>query len=300
MRRRASLAELDLERDADVADVLGNAGLEPPRRPSARAPSRSRTRRCCASGHACGTGSRRTPRGAALRRHLTQAATEWDAPAGPGRALSRRPPCCGPRLDGRARCRAQRARARVRHRESRGLRAGDAASPQREPSPARAARRGRGPARGGGRGRGVRGRAARRGARRGRTAAVGPAPRCPGARGGRPGSVAAARPPGGGDRRLAADTRLPVRRAPRARPRSRDHARPARRDRLPGPPLSPDGATLASPAPAGCCSSTPGPSSRSASLSGAGRRRLRRQLLPEGSSTALTAEACLAGQGTCS
>ena len=45
---------------------------------SADARSRSRTRRCCASGRACAAGSRRTPRAGALQRRLTDAAREWD------------------------------------------------------------------------------------------------------------------------------------------------------------------------------------------------------------------------------
>ena len=63
VRRRAPLAELDLERNEDVADVL--ATLADSRLvTSARAPSRSPTRRCCANGHACASGSKRTPKGA--------------------------------------------------------------------------------------------------------------------------------------------------------------------------------------------------------------------------------------------
>ena len=46
---------------------------------SARARSRSRTRRCCASGRGCAHGSTRTPRDAACTGTLIDAAREWDS-----------------------------------------------------------------------------------------------------------------------------------------------------------------------------------------------------------------------------
>ena len=60
----STLAELDAGRDERVAEVL--AALADDRLVTiARARSRSRTRRCCASGRACAAGSRRTPKAAA-------------------------------------------------------------------------------------------------------------------------------------------------------------------------------------------------------------------------------------------
>ena len=126
VRRRAPLAELDLERNEDVADVLATL-----------ADSRLVT---------VGEGSvevaheallREWPRlrewieedaeGRRLRRHVTQAGDRVGrGRARSGRALPRRPPRRRPRLERGSRLRAQRARARVRHREPRGLRAGGA------------------------------------------------------------------------------------------------------------------------------------------------------------------------------
>ena len=166
VRRRAPLAELDLERNDDVADVLATL-----------ADSRLVT---------VGEGSvevaheallREWPRlrewieedaeGRRLRRHITQAATEWDA-AGRDQGELYRGARLAAALDWTAdhALDAERARARVRHRESRGLRAGDEARPAHQPPPARPARRGRGPARRGRRRRDLRRRPARRGARR--------------------------------------------------------------------------------------------------------------------------------------
>ena len=88
---------------------------------SARARSRSRTRRCCASGRGCAAGSRRTRRAAGCTAHLRDAARALGRRrARPGRALPRRAAGRGARLGGRARRRAQRARARFRRREPRG------------------------------------------------------------------------------------------------------------------------------------------------------------------------------------
>ena len=64
VRRRAPLAELDLERNGDVADVLATLADSRLVTVSVRDPSRSPMRRCCANGHACATGSMRTPKGA--------------------------------------------------------------------------------------------------------------------------------------------------------------------------------------------------------------------------------------------
>ena len=64
VRRRAPLAELDLERNEDVADVLATLADSRLVTASAREPSRSPTRRCCANGRACASGSRRMPKGA--------------------------------------------------------------------------------------------------------------------------------------------------------------------------------------------------------------------------------------------
>ena len=206
VRRRAPLAELDLERNEDVADVLATL-----------ADSRLVT---VSEGNvevAHEALLREWPRlrewieedaeGRRLRRHITQAATEWDA-AGRDQGELYRGARLAAALDWTAdhALDAQRARARVRHREPRGLRAGDEAGPAHEPAPARAARRGRGPAGGGRRGRDLRAHPARRGARRGDGAAR-PAPRRAGARRGGPRPLAPARPPGGRDRRLAADPR---------------------------------------------------------------------------------------------
>ena len=68
--------------------------------------------------------------GRRLRRHLTQAADEWDAGGREDRrALSRRPSRGRARLEQRPRARAERAGARLRHREPRGLRDGDHGAP---------------------------------------------------------------------------------------------------------------------------------------------------------------------------
>ena len=152
MRRRAPLAELDLERNEDVADVLATL-----------ADSRLVT---------VGEGSvevaheallREWPRlrewieedaeGRRLRRHITQAATEWDAAGRDQGELYR-----GARLAAALDWSADHAfelnelERDVRHREPRGRRAGDEAGPAHEPAPSRAARGRRGPARRGRRG----------------------------------------------------------------------------------------------------------------------------------------------------
>ena len=162
VRRRAPLAELDLERNSDMADVLATL-----------ADSRLVT---------VGEGSvevaheallREWPRlrewieedaeGRRLRRHVTQAATEWDAAGRDQGELYR-----GARLAAALDWSADHAfelneleRAFVSA-ESRSLRAGDEAGPTDEPPPPRIARRCRRPAGGGRRGRDLRGLPARR------------------------------------------------------------------------------------------------------------------------------------------
>ncbi len=65
VRRRAPLAELDLERNEEARERARHARRQPSRHRRRRAASRSPTRRCCASGRACGSGSRRTARAGA-------------------------------------------------------------------------------------------------------------------------------------------------------------------------------------------------------------------------------------------
>ena len=225
VRRRAPLAELDLERNEDVADVLATL-----------ADSRLVT---------VGEGSvevaheallREWPRlrewieedaeGRRLRRHITEAATEWDAAGRDQGELYR-----GARLAAALEWTADHAldlnelerefvtesrevseqetkRARRTNRRLRALLAGVAvllaaalAGGHLRRHPARrGARRGDGPAR--------------------------PAPRRPGARRGGPRPFAPARAPGGRDRRLAPDAQLPARRPPARARGDRDHARP--------------------------------------------------------------------------
>ena len=72
--------------------------------PSATAPWKSRTRRCSGSGRDCASGSTRTPTGRRLRRHLTGGGARLGrGRTGRGRALPRRPPRCRARLERRAR-----------------------------------------------------------------------------------------------------------------------------------------------------------------------------------------------------
>ena len=213
VRRRAPLAELDLERNEDVADVLATL-----------ADSRLVTVSEGSVEVAHEALLREWPRlrewieedaeGRRLRRHITQAATEWDAAARDQGELYR-----GARLAAALDWTADHAldlneREREFVTESReARRAGDEARPAHEPAPSRAARGGRGPARRGRRRRDLRRRPARPGARR-RNRPARPAPGRSGARRGGPRPLAPARPPGGRDRRLAADPRLPARRPP--------------------------------------------------------------------------------------
>ena len=224
VRRRASLAELDLERDTMDGRRARGAGRQPPRhrrRGLGRGRPRGAAARVAAPARVDRGGRRRAP---ASPSHHPGGDRVGRGRARSGRALPRRSPRGRPRLDRRPRARRQRARARVRDREPRGVGAGGEASPAHEPAPARAARRGRAPARRGRRGRDLRGGPARRGARR-RDRPARPAPRRPGARRGGPRPLAPPGPPGGCDRRHAADARLPARRPPAGAESGRDHAR---------------------------------------------------------------------------
>ena len=184
-------------------------------------------RRCCANGPACASGSKRTPKGVRMRRHITQAATDGTRRTRSGRALPRR------RLAAALDSTADRAldlnelerefitesreisdheakQARRTNRRLRGLLAGVGillaaalAGYVRDHPARRRARRGDGPAR--------------------------PAAWRPIARRGGSRSFASARPSGGRDRRLAADSQLPAVRAPALACCDRDHARWRRR-----------------------------------------------------------------------
>ena len=121
VRRRAPLDELDLERNDDAASVL--ATLVDGRLVTVSEGSVEVAHEALL---------REWPRlrgwieedaeGRRLRRHLTQAATEWDtAGRDPSRAVPRRPPRRRRRLDRRPRGRAERARARVRRQQPRRL-----------------------------------------------------------------------------------------------------------------------------------------------------------------------------------
>ena len=224
VRRRAPLAELDLERNPDVGRRARGAGRQPPRhdrRGLRRGRPRGAAERMAAPARVDRRGRRLAPASPSNHRGGDGMGR---GRARSGRAVSRRSSRRRPRLGRRPRARSQRARARVRHREPRGLRAGDEAGAAHQPAPSRAARRRRAPARRGRRGRDARARPARRGTRR-RDGAARPAPRRAGARRGGPRPLAAAGPPGGRDRRLTADAQLPARRPP-PRPRGgRGHAR---------------------------------------------------------------------------
>ena len=76
VRRRVPLAELERRRRRRRARPCSPTSAWSR---SARARSRSPTRRCCASGRACAAGSRRTPQGRHLHHQLRAAAREWDA-----------------------------------------------------------------------------------------------------------------------------------------------------------------------------------------------------------------------------
>ena len=182
--------------------------------------------------------------GRRLRRHITQAATEWDAAGRDQGELYR-----GARLaaaldwtadhaldvnelerefvtESREASEKETKRVRRTNRRLRGLLAGVAVLLAAAVAGGifAAVQRRRGPRRGDG--------------------TVRPAPRRPGARRGGPRPLAPARPPGGRDRRLAADPRLPA--------RTRSSAAPLRSgsctvdgDVLTGIAISPDGKTLA-------------------------------------------------------
>ena len=78
-RRRAPPRAAGRARGRRRRGDAGRARRPAPASRSARARSRSPTRRSCASGRACAAGSRRTPRGAALHAHLIGAARDWEA-----------------------------------------------------------------------------------------------------------------------------------------------------------------------------------------------------------------------------
>ena len=127
-----------------------DAGRQPPRHASARAPSRSPTRRCCASGRACASGSRRTPKGAGFAatsprrrpsgtRPGATRASSTAAPASP-------PPSTGPPITRSTLNELEREFVT----ESREASEQETTTrPAHEPAPARPARRRRGPAGGG-------------------------------------------------------------------------------------------------------------------------------------------------------
>ena len=214
VRRRAPLAELDLERNEDVADVLAtlaDSRLVTRRRGLRRGRPRGAAARMAAPARVDRGGRRRTP---ASPSHHPGGDRVGRGRARSGRALPRRPPRRRARLDRRSRARRSTSssgssstesreaseretkRARRTNRRLRALLAGVAVL-----LVAAVARRD------------LRRRPARRGARR-RDGPARPAPRRAGARRGGPRPLAPARPPGGRDRRLAADPRLPARRPP--------------------------------------------------------------------------------------
>ena len=194
--------------------------------------SRSRTRRCCASGRACATGSRRTRRAAACA-----ASSCWPRWSGSARAGTRRSSTAAPRLAATldwaaarepelndlerdfvdaSRDASQRETRRVR-RTNRRLRS----APRRRRPPARRRSRRRGL-----RPRATRRRPRRRQPSRGRGGGgARPAPRRAGARRGGPRPLAAPGATGRGDRRHAADPGVPARRPPALAGGARDHAR---------------------------------------------------------------------------
>ena len=243
VRRRAPLAELDLERNEDVADVLATL-----------ADSRLVTVSEGSVEVAHEALLREWPRlrewieedaeGRRLRRHITQAASEWDA-AGRDRGELYRGARLAAALDwtadhaldvnelerefvteSREASEQEAKRARRTNRRLRVLLAGVAVLL------AAAVAGGM-----------LRGRPARRGARRGDRAACA-APRRPGARRGGPRPLAPARPPGGRDRRLAADPELPARKPSCAR-RKRTGSCTADTEFLRAIEVSRDGRTLA-------------------------------------------------------
>ena len=179
VRRRAPLAELDLERNEDVADVLAtlaDSRLVTVVGGKRRGRPRGAAARMAAPARVDRRGHRRAP---ASPSHHPGGDRMGRGRARSGRALPRRPPRCRPRLDRRSRARRQRARARVRHREPRGIREGDQTRQAHQPPPARPARRGRGPAGRGRRRRDLRrsSSAARRATRRRHSSSSASAPR---------------------------------------------------------------------------------------------------------------------------
>ena len=199
VRRRVPLAELG----GDGATRSSPCSPTTAWSRSARTRSRSRTRRCCASGRDCAAGSRRTRRAGGCTRTCARPRA-----AGPTHGRDPSELYRGARLASTLEWaaaherRAQRHRGRLRRRE-----------PRREPTlaapAASAGGRSRGAARAGRRGRRValdqRARRAPRGDRGGGPAAGGARPRR-----GRPRPLAAARAPGRRARRHAADARQPA------------------------------------------------------------------------------------------
>ena len=134
VRRRAPLAELDLERNEDVGERARDAGGEP---------ARHDRRGVVEVAHEALL--REWPRlrewidedadGRRLRRHLTHAATDWDT-AGRDQGELYRGARLAAALDwsADARARAEPARARVRGREPRRVGAGDEARATHEPA----------------------------------------------------------------------------------------------------------------------------------------------------------------------
>ncbi len=78
VRRRAPLAELDLESNAD-ADACSRRWPTAGSSPCPKEASRSPTRPCCANGRACATGSTRTRKGAGYAATSPTRRADWDA-----------------------------------------------------------------------------------------------------------------------------------------------------------------------------------------------------------------------------
>ena len=217
----AGCRSTELERRG-VGRVARRARRRAPASRSARARSRSPTRRCCASGRGCAAGSRRTPRAAGCTRHLIAAARELGGgrprPAASSTAARGWPR----RSTGPAPTRPSSTRPSARSSTRAAPRGARGRAPARAPAPAGAAgqpsprcsrwRWSRASSR-----LDQRGERARRGPRGRRPARSAPR-RCSG----RPArSRAAARTPGRGARRLAADAQQPARGAAQEpRPRS--------------------------------------------------------------------------------
>ena len=136
VRRRAPLAELDLERNREV-ETSSPRWPTAASSPSRRAASRSPTRRCCASGRGCASGSRRTARTGACAATSPRPPPNGTRPAATTASSTAAPGSRPPSTGRRPRLRAQRARARLRRREPRGLRERDETRPSHQPAPPR-------------------------------------------------------------------------------------------------------------------------------------------------------------------